>query len=297
MYNFLLEDAEVFNVRDMMKQSHTENKPLLSAYAGTFWATYVSNYVRFDALFKTKFASWFYFEQEHGDTVKEVTDEFRDLVYAHLLANDKRYSELYRVQNITDDEKYSLTDNVNVTEITDRTANRDIEFNKGSETDTENNTRTKGQEVDSENNSRTKGAEIITEDNSIEYGAHETTVTKSTSAYNESAFTAVDRDVTSSGIHTDNEDKSRTEGQRIDSENLSRTEGQRIDSENLSATSGTRKDTTDDDLDEDITVTRVGNIGVQTVDDMLKKHVDVWSLFDFYGIIFDDIAKSLLRGC
>ena len=178
MYNFFLEDAEVYNVRDMMKQSHTENKPLLSSYAGTFWATYVSNYERFDALFKTKFASWFYFEQEHGDTVKEVTDEFRDLVYAHLLANDKRYSELYRVQNITDDEKYSLTDNVNVTEITDRTANRDIEFNKGQETDTETNSRTKGQQIDSESNSRTKGSETISESNSRTYGSHTDTETK-----------------------------------------------------------------------------------------------------------------------
>ena len=58
-------------------------------------------------------------------------------------------------------------------------------------------------------------------------------------------------------------------------------------------TEGARQDVTD----EDITVHKVGNMGVQTVDDMLKKHWDNWSMFDFYGLIFEDIAKNLLRGC
>lgn len=37
-----------------------------------------------------------------------------------------------------------------------------------------------------------------------------------------------------------------------------------------------------------------GNIGVSTVDDMLKKHADFWQLFDFYQTIFNDINKELL---
>ena len=37
-----------------------------------------------------------------------------------------------------------------------------------------------------------------------------------------------------------------------------------------------------------------GNIGVTTVDDMLKKHNDFWQVFNFYQIIFNDICKNFL---
>lgn len=37
-----------------------------------------------------------------------------------------------------------------------------------------------------------------------------------------------------------------------------------------------------------------GNIGVTTVDDMLKKHNDFWQLFNFYQIVFNDICKNFL---
>lgn len=37
-----------------------------------------------------------------------------------------------------------------------------------------------------------------------------------------------------------------------------------------------------------------GNIGVSTVDDMLKKHGDLWQNFNFYMIIFNDICRQFL---
>ena len=37
-----------------------------------------------------------------------------------------------------------------------------------------------------------------------------------------------------------------------------------------------------------------GNIGVTTVDDMLKKHGDLWQNFNFYMIIFNDICRQFL---
>lgn len=37
-----------------------------------------------------------------------------------------------------------------------------------------------------------------------------------------------------------------------------------------------------------------GNIGVSTVDDMLKKHEDMWQNFNFYMIIFNDICRQFL---
>ena len=45
---------------------------------------------------------------------------------------------------------------------------------------------------------------------------------------------------------------------------------------------------------EDYTLTRRGNIGVMTVQDMLKKQSDFWSSFNFYHYVFGVIAKELL---
>lgn len=45
---------------------------------------------------------------------------------------------------------------------------------------------------------------------------------------------------------------------------------------------------------DDYTLTRRGNIGVMTVQDMLKKQVDFWSTFDFYHYVFGVIARELL---
>lgn len=320
---YLSDDVKVFNVKDIWQYSKDHNVKMLSEYPADFWAGYRANYQRFDRYFMKLFTSWFPIEQDYSEGVESIQQDFAYDVYAHLMANDKRYSELYRVNVIQDDAAYSLTNNVDYTETTQRISNRDIEFNKGSETDTETNSRTKGQEVDSESNSRVKGSETDsesnsrtygshtdTESNSIAYGAHVTDTTKSTSAYNATTYQATDKESVDDGTHTDTENKSRTEaektdtetlsrteGQRTDTETLSRTEGQRQDSESLSRTEGIRKDTTDDDTTEDITTHKVGNMGVQTVDDMLKKHWDNWTLFDFYGIIFQDIATMLLRGC
>ncbi len=62
--------------------------------------------------------------------------------------------------------------------------------------------------------------------------------------------------------------------------------GQRID------TDGERTDTYDSD---EWTLTRRGNIGVQTAGDILNIHTRYWTeTYKFFNLIFDDIAKQLL---
>ena len=62
--------------------------------------------------------------------------------------------------------------------------------------------------------------------------------------------------------------------------------GQRID------TDGERTDTYDSD---EWTLTRRGNIGVQTAADILNLHTRYWTeTYKFFNLIFDDIAKQLL---
>ena len=57
---------------------------------------------------------------------------------------------------------------------------------------------------------------------------------------------------------------------------------------------GSETDTTTNAYNETVTSTKKGNIGVQTGADMLGKHTDYWKNFDFYNLVFSEIAKELL---
>ena len=101
-------------------------------------------------------------------------------------------------------------------------------------------------------------------------GAQENTTgaqtdTHNVAPYNTSTLTAESSD--ESGSRTDNF------GQRVD-------------------TDGARTDTYDSNA---WTLTRKGNIGVQTAADILRLHTQYWTeTYKFFNLIFDDIAKQLL---
>ena len=101
---------------------------------------------------------------------------------------------------------------------------------------------------------------------STTYGEQTITGTHKVAPYDSSDFNNDNQDVTVSG-------------QRQDS--TSDTKGQQIDDLNRTMT-------------EDYTLHKVGNIGVQTVTDMLQKHIKLWSVWEFYEFIFKEISKELL---
>ena len=239
-----MEDRSVYTVKDIYNKNKQDSKKMLSTYLADFWKDYRENSDYFDRRFMIMFKSFFPIEQETEEGLESVADDFRYDVYSHLMANDKRYSEIYRINTIQDDDAYSLTNNVDYTETVNETTNRDIEFNKGEQTDTE--------------------------DLSKTFGQYDGSDTHTNSAYNVDNYAPDSKDDTQVLEHTDTEDNSRT--------------------------SGIRQDTTDDDVIHNSTLHKVGNMGVQTVDDMLIKHWNNWNLFDFYGLIFKEIARDLLRG-
>lgn len=57
---------------------------------------------------------------------------------------------------------------------------------------------------------------------------------------------------------------------------------------------GVETDTTSNAYNETVTSNKKGNIGVQTGADMLGKHTNYWKNFDFYNLVFSEIAKELL---
>lgn len=268
-------------VNDMYKAAVASSRKLLSDYPADFWKDYRDNNDKYDKLFNRMFYSFYYFMQSPEENAGEVAANFIEDVYNHLLINDKKYSELYRVQIIPDTD-YSLTNNYDMYEVMDKDVTDNQDNIYGQRTDT-------GELV---SGSRTDTGEMVkgqrTDSNTITTGAQQNSTTESVAPYDSSDF----------ANHTKRDDNL---GARSDSNQL--IEGSQTDTSQ--AVKGSQTDTTQnvkgsqtDNLDrtyaEDYTMHRYGNIGVQTVSDMLSKHIKVWSLWEFYEYIFKEISKELL---
>lgn len=220
----------------MYKYANANSMLLLSNFNATFWQEYINNHSRYDKLFRRLYYNFKYFMQECDsdlDDIADVTTEFIDDVYNHLMANKRKYEELYRIHVITD-EDYSITDNYHITETMDRDT-------------TSNNSNTYGQRIDS------VGLGSQTNTSEVDVSPYD-----SESYYNENKVTDV-------------------LGARQDSN-----------------TKGSQSDTLNNTGTEDYTLTRRGNIGVQTGTEMLEKHNRYWDKYKFYEYIFACICADLL---
>ena len=310
----------LYEIKDMQSYCRENNVKMLSTYDADFWKPYRDNNEYFDRLFMKKYRSWFPMDQE-GDLSEVVTDFAYD-VKSWLMINTKRYSELYRIQTIPDNEKYSLTDNVYESEVINESGEHSNEFNKGSQltsnsgsqtfathTDTEDNSRTFGTHTDTEDNSRTLGEQSIDTDATNTTGETGKTITNSTSAFNDSGFVNTDKSeedddsrqdtidqTVVNGERTDTEDLSKTYGSQTNTEDLSKTYGAHTDTNSLTTTEGARKDTDEGTDSKTIERLRQGNIGVKDVPQMLGDQFEFWNIFSLYDLIFSEIARELLRG-
>lgn len=157
------------------KNKETPLSPFLTDYDALFWSVYKENHNYFDNYFKTRYKSFIFFDQEEYENVDDVLTRFKTIVYSHLLLNDKRYSELFRVQIVPDDESYSITENYYMSETYNE--NRD---NQG--------TSMSGQRTDV---------------NNFEQGNQKLTNLNSVSAFNSSNLNSKDKAESETGTRND----------------------------------------------------------------------------------------------
>lgn len=135
-------------VSDMYEYSKSVNTPLLSDFGAddeniSFWSDYVANYQKYDKLFRRMYLSFRYFLQQPISRFDElieaeigdITLDFIDEVYNHLMVNAKKYEELYRV-NVVPDADYSIVDNYNIKETMNKETSKSEADVFGSRTDT-----------------------------------------------------------------------------------------------------------------------------------------------------------------
>jgi hypothetical protein len=311
-------------VNDMYKLTK-DKESLLGEYPSDFWKEYLAQFKVYDVLFKNMFYSFGFFLQDESQETSEVLDDFQSAVYAHLAANDKKYSELFRV-HVVDDEKYHLLDNYDIKETTHREESNTGSDVLGSRVDKTSDSIGARKDTTSDSIGARKdtatdnlGERSDTVNNTV--GALTTTVTANTgkqttdttdkvAPFDSDDFSNQKSSTVSAGTRKDD---SATETSEQTNKTTTKTGSQENSStlntgaqeNNSTFNSGAQENSStfnkgeatnkhDNALTEDIDFTRIGNIGVQTGADMLKKHVDFWSSYEFYTYIFKQISKDCL---
>lgn len=246
-------------VNDMYNYSKSSGAKLLSEYKAQFWNEYINNSDRYDALFRRLYKSFRYFMQEDGETIDTITTNFISDVYNHLMINDKKYAELYRV-HVIPDEDYSITDNYNVTEKMNKDSSNDYSNIYGERTD-----------------KTTNNFGARTDTNEVNTGAQTNTGTDTIAGFNSSGFENDSKVTDDIGARTDN--STNVIGAQENTSTLEK-------SNQTDTHAGVEK--------EEYTLTRVGNIGVKTVTAVLQEHTEFWSTWEFYSMIFGEICAELL---
>lgn len=323
----------MITVNDMYKDARSSNAPLLSNYEAPFWSEYVSDFSNYDRVFNRLYKSFEYFLQEEDDSVLECRSNFTEDVKCLLIANSKKYSELYRTYKI-DDSIYSLTDNYDVTETYSGNKLTAIESRLGSRTDNTKTSDVIGSKTDSIENTDIIGAITNTEtmnngtkntSENINYGpkkTNENTIYGSGSSEtvgevspmdsnmfynnNKNSTTTSEKTDTKQIINADSTDSKHTtysaftdsktinEAERTNTSNNVINSGEQNNSSNNTYTKGEQSDTHNHDETESYNIRKKGNIGVQTATDMISKHNNFWNSYEFYTLIFKDICKELL---
>lgn len=303
-------DNTVTTIDTLYKYSKGQNITLFPTEDYDFWEPYEANYQEFDRYFYQKFRAFEVIQEyPNGTPVADMLADWKQIIDAHLFINQKRYSELYRVQ-VLPDNAYDIVNNYDLHETaqrkntgtqTDAIGGRQDSTQRGAgSTSTQYGAKSESTQYGARNDQNVYGSR--TDTNSTTLGQQTSDSTQQRSAFNSSApqtvaagsiangsrqdsaslTTGSHTDTASIGGHTD----TRTEQARTDTT----TEAPRTDTATIGAQSNQRTD----NLQEDTTLHRYGNIGVQTAAEIIAGHERLWDAFKFYQMIFDEIAEEYL---
>lgn len=309
-------------VDEIYKYCVENNLPMLSNHESDFWEVYRENHTYFDRLFMKTYRKFVVFASESDDEnpVEENAIDFILDVKSWLLANDKRYSELWRMQDISDTD-YSVLDPYNVTEVHNIETDSSMTDNMGARTDTKQGQTSYGARNISDTNSYIHGSrsetdseimnwdtDITNTESELNTGSQQNTTENTVSADNVSTYSPKDFQNNNLGNRTDTTETVETRQSREDIKDGTHTEASYTDSESKSHQENAKTDSTTDTniygahvnthLGEDKTektVNKKGNMGIYSNSKLLSEHNELWTAFNFYKLIFDEIAEQFLR--
>lgn len=307
-------------VKEIHDYCKDNNIKMLSNYGADFWEVYRDNSMYFDRLFRNSYREFVAFNLDDDATVAEATVDWVFDVASFLQANDKRYSELWRLQKI-DDVDYSILDNYNVRETHSTTATGSVADSIGAKTETKSGSTAYGAVSETDSNSYIHGAKSETDAETLNYGrdvketdtdvnigTQQNTSENKVSAFNESTYSPKDYNDSNLGSRHDTTETTEERAAREDSKSGTHTEATYTDSESKSKSTGAHTDTESASIQhsaqnntrstsdsENKTITKKGNMGIYSASKLLEEHEELWKEFNFYKFVFDEIANEMLR--
>ena len=298
-------------VKEMYKYSRDNDLKLLSDFDAAFWEEYKLNHARYDKVFSRLYSSFYYIHQEDDFTIDVVQSEFSEDVYNFLLINRKKYEELYRIYNISDDD-YKFDNNFSIKTTYSKDSTGNGTFNYGSKTDSVSVTETLGAREDSTNSSQnnsertdsytdTIGAGVNTVSNKT--GKQDNSHVNTVATYNDEDFYNKEKSSDLLGERVDESTENIAErsnsGEKVTgSESVETSSTFSKGSQSNSNSSITEKssyvDSTSNSSNENYTMEKSGLIGNKTSTSLIKEHENYWKLYEFYNRIFSDICKEFL---
>ena len=298
-------------VKEMYKYSRDNDLKLLSDFDAAFWEEYKLNHARYDKVFSRLYSSFYYIHQEEDFTIHVVQSEFSEDVYNFLLINRKKYEELYRIYNISDDD-YKFDNNFSIKTTYSKDSTDSGTFNYGGKTDSVSVTETLGAREDSTNSSQNNSERTDSYNDTI--GAGKTTVSNKTgkqdnshvntvATYNDEDFYNKEKSSDLLGERVDESTENITErsnsGEKVTgSESIETSSTFSKGSQSNSNSSITEKssyvDSTSNSSNENYTMEKSGLIGNKTSTSLIKEHENYWRLYEFYNRIFSDICSEFL---
>lgn len=298
-------------VKEMYRYSRDNDLKLLSDFDAAFWEEYKLNHARYDKVFSRLYSSFYYIHQEEDFTIDVVQSEFSEDVYNFLLINRKKYEELYRIYNISDDD-YKFDNNFSVRTTYSKNSAGSGTFNYGGKTDSVSVTETLGAREDSTNSSQNNSERTDSYSDTI--GAGKTTVSNKTgkqdnshvntvATYNDEDFYNKEKSSDLLGERVDESTENITErsnsGEKVTgSESVETSSTFSKGSQSNSNSSITEKssyvDSTSNSSNENYTMEKSGLIGNKTSTSLIKEHENYWKLYEFYNRIFSDICSEFL---
>lgn len=244
-------------IQDIYNYCVHNNRPLFGPVSGfSFMADYAENHAAFDFFFNKRFSSFRYLtEFAKNSTAENVYNNFTQGINAFLFFNKKRFEELYRVQVLSNN-AYDIVNNYDLTETSSRTGSGSDSRNYGARSDSD-----------------TFGARTDTSE--VTNGKQKSTTEKSIAGFNSSNYSDSDKETTTVDEYTNG--GTTTKGAQNDTHTV-----------------GAHTDTGTTSTSETVNLRRFGNIGVQTAAEIIGGHVKLWENFNFYEILFTEIAREFL---
>lgn len=273
-------------IREMYEIAKAAKTPLLSNHPSAFWTEYRENFEKYDRAFMRLYSSFCYYCQDGTEEPAVSTADFTDAVLMHLMFNDKKYSELYRLHIL---DNMEILNSYNMSENTKTDASGTTDTKRGAETVKQTNTG-KDTTTGSGTGETTTGSRHDYQ--TLVVGEQDTEDINKVSPYNaDGEF----QDETAKQSHT---------GTRLDNttndigEQTNTSEATTTETTDTTATATTdrsdRSDTAATTATETKTVEAHGNIGNSTQANNAKAFKNFWNSYEFYSMIFGRIAKDLL---